>query len=220
MIAAAHTSNAIFQSVGQALHVAFLIMSVDARQDAPMRTALLRMMEAVPNLTPAQADWYDDLRGASSGSIDFSGLSSIEVRAQCALITLSVRSKLPKPEMWALQARFGHIESEGAKDKLRYAFPAERITAIQSLSDWLRPSFQSIKPLALDCIVAKIYASHKKTQISYRALAKSFGENHMVYARALPKIKGHLSEIEKRGMERLAEYFAEQRIIAPENKTV
>jgi hypothetical protein len=219
MITAQHTSNSIFQSIGQALQVAYLVMSVDPRQDAPMRTALLRMMEATKNLTPEQADWYDELRGSVSGTINFSGLTSIEIRAQCALITLSVRSKLPPQEMWAIQARYGQVEHEVASAKKRYAFPAERIAAIQGLSQWLNPLFPRINSLALDCILAKNYANHAKVEISFRDLEKSFGENHMVYARAFPKIKEHLAEVEKQATDRLAKYFVSQGIIPNEIKS-
>lgn len=207
----------IFRDVGQALHVAYLIMSVEAQQDSPFRKALIRVMSDV-TLSEAQNDWLIQLRGESSSTVNFGGLSSNDVRAQCALITLAVRSKLPNTEMWALQAKFGHMETEGAKEKMRIALSMERIVAIQALSRWLVPLFSGINVYAMDCLIAKVYANHQKTTISFRDLAAAFGSNHMTYSRAFPKIKAHLQVLENMGMMRLEPYFIEQGIISAEHQ--
>ena len=39
--------EAVFENVGQAVHVSFLIMAQEAKQDAPLRAALIRAMESV-----------------------------------------------------------------------------------------------------------------------------------------------------------------------------
>lgn len=203
----------IFETVGQALHVAFLIMSVEAQQDSPLRKGLIRIMGDV-TLSESQADWLSQLRGTKSSTVNFGGLSPNDVRAQCAMITLAVRSKLPSTEMWALQAKFGHMETEGNKENMRIALSMERIEAIQSLSRWLAPSFSGINMYAMDCLIAKIYANHKSTAFSFRDLADSFGVGRMTFQRAVPKIKAHLQALENMGMLRLEPYFMEQGIVS------
>lgn len=250
---------AIFNSVGQALHVAFLIMSVEAQQDSPLRKALIRMMNDI-DLSQDQADWFEQLRGSSSGSVNFSELSASDVRAQCALILSAVESKLPKQEMWVIQAKYGQMSGvQGmASDRYRVAqryveqcrhtyesaidaggqgdkelkvldiavaslsrmkagpsigFPEARLTAIKGISDWLAPSFSGVNGFALDCIVAKIYANHVNTAISYRDLEKAFGTSKSTFARVVPAIKERLAKLEMIGVERLRPYFEEQGIV-------
>lgn len=185
-----------------------------------MRAALLSMMEATPRLSAAQADWYDELRGSASGTIDFSGLTSDDIRAQCALIVSAVRSKLPAPEMWAVQARHAATESETVDGRKRFAFSLERINAVQGLSSWLLPSFPRIPALAMDCLVAKVYANHSKTQISYRDLERSFGKTHTTFARAAKEIKQHLRKLELAAVERLTPYFIDTGLVPLPSETV
>lgn len=228
MDAALEANEAVFATAGQAVHVAFLIMAQEAQQDAPLRKALIRIMESVNLSTGNQRNWLEQLRGSPSGSVNFGGLDAYDVRAQCALITLAVRTRLPAPEMWALQAKFGQTDFEDiemgqmprdgqlpvcGKPRRRYAFSAERIAAIKGLSDWMAPSFPRIAPLALDCMIGKIYANHRKLEISFRDLEKSFGGARMTYARAYKMICSHLRKLEQLAINRLSPHFFEQGLI-------
>lgn len=106
--------EAIFGSTGQAVHVAFMVMSQPAMQDAPLRKALIRAMESI-RLDGHQNDWLAQLRGAPSETVNFGGLNGDEVRAQCVMITQAVKH-LPQAEMWTLQAKFGYVEFEDVGD--------------------------------------------------------------------------------------------------------
>lgn len=205
--------DAIFTSAGQAVHVAYMITGQDAPQDAPLRKMLIRMLESAPHTGSEQREWLEQLRGAPSRRVNFAGLSPLEVRAQCALIVLAVRSKLPCTEMWALQARYGHTDMEDEDGERRFAFSAERIAAIKGLSDWLAPSFPAVRPFAVDCMIGKLYANHKKMEISFRELAGNFGGNHMTYARAYEKMRGRLRELEQLALDRLEPYLREQGVV-------
>lgn len=102
--------EAIFTSVGQAVHVAFMVMSQPAMQQAPFRKALIRAMESI-KLEGYQREWLDQLRGAPSDSVNFGGLTGDEVRAQCVMIKQAV-THLPDPERWTLEAKYGYVEYE------------------------------------------------------------------------------------------------------------
>jgi hypothetical protein len=306
--------EAIFENAGQAVHVAFLIMAQEATQDAPLRKAIIRVMESI-KLAPNQRHWLDQLRGVGGGSVNFAGLSGDEIRAQCAMITQAVKTKLPNVEMWVLQAKYGQTDFEdvadeqgdqevaaveqaqadvqAARDKLeqarseltaaadairratgwpggssserrqwdsaresvreleaavvaaeskqqtaqvalsqrgacrmlnngpapkrdgeqprrRFAFSAERIAAIRGLSDWFAPMFPRIKPLALDCMLGRLFANHKKIDISTRDMAEQFGGNYKQYMRASYKMKNHLRILEEKAINRLEPIFREQ----------
>jgi hypothetical protein len=205
--------DAIFTSAGQAVHVAYMITGQAAPQDAPLRKMLIRMLESAPNTGSEQRAWLEQLRGAPSRRVNFAGLSPLEVRAQCALIVHAVKTRLPCMEMWALQARFGHMEMEDEDGNRRFAFSAERIEAIKGLSDWLAPSFPTVNPFAIDCMIGKLYANHQKMEISFRDLAANFGASHMTYKRAYEKLRSRLRELEDLALDRLEPYFREQGVV-------
>jgi hypothetical protein len=310
--------EAIFENAGQAVHVAFLIMGQEATQDAPLRKAIIRVMESV-QLAPNQRHWLDQLRGGGGdGTVNFAGLSGDEIRAQCVMITQAVKTKLPNVEMWVLQAKYGQTDFEdvvddqndadqaaldqaqaevqaarkkleqarlelataaeqvrratgwpggssverrqwdcardgvreleaivvaaeskyqaahvaldqrgacrllgngpqpkrdGVRPRRRFAFSAERIAAIQGLSDWFAPMFPRIKPLAIDCMLGRLYAKNKKIDITLRDLAAQFEGNAMTYMRASHKMKNHLRKLEEMALARLERSFCEQGVV-------
>ncbi|MGZ9027363.1 MAG: hypothetical protein ACXW2U_08835 [Telluria sp.] len=312
MVGGVLEQEAIFDNVGQAVHVAFLVMAQEATQDAPLRKALIRIMESIKLDSSNQQHWLDQLRGERGGTVNFAGLGPGDIRAQCALITQAVKTNLPEVERWVLQAKYGETEFEdvpadaagdaldvavavaaakvhqaqqrmaqarqefwsecnvpslsstlalrpgapsaylAARNRLgevnhalasaesayqlakialdqagasrlidngrrvpaaaarrRWAFSAERIEAIKGLSDWFAPMFPRIKPLALDCMLGRLYANHKKIDISTRDLAAQFGGDHLKYFRASCKMKNHLRILEEKALERLEPIFFE-----------
>ena len=204
--------EAVFENVGQAVHVSFLIMAQEAKQDAPLRAALIRAMESVV-LSGRQRCWLDQLRGASTGSINFGGLDGNEVRAQCALVLQAVKHRLPATEMWVLQAKYGQTDFEDVDGKRRFAFSVERIEAIKGLADWFRPMFPGLNPHAVDCMLGRLFANHKQLDITVRDLAKSFGASHMTYQRASAKMHGHVRELEQKAFSRLAPSFVADGVV-------
>lgn len=205
--------EAVFESVGQAVHVSFLIMAQEAKQDAPLRAALIRAMESVV-LSGRQRCWLDQLRGASTGSINFGGLDGNEVRAQCAMVLQAVKHRLPETEMWVLQAKYGETDFEDVDGKRRFAFSAERIVAIKGLADWFRPMFPALNAMAIDCMLGRLFANHKQLDITVRDLAASFGGNHMAYQRATKRIQGHVRALEEIAYSRLELSFVGQGLVS------
>jgi hypothetical protein len=217
----------VFESAGQAVHVAFIVLAQEAQQDAPLRKALIRAMESI-QLSAEQQDWLNELRGTRSGTIDFGGMDSTQIRAQCALVEHAVRTKLPKTEMWVLQAKHGQTDFEDIEDgqcpalhppRRRFAFSLERINAIKGLSEWFKPMFPRMSGLALDCLLGRMFANHKKLEISARDLAATFGGNHTYYLRATKKIKTHIHALETLAYERLDEYFTRQGLVGIPHKS-
>jgi hypothetical protein len=201
--------EAIFRDTRQALHVAYLIMSTDPRAKNVFRTALIQIMEMQPSLTKRQQAWLEQLIGdVSESTVNFAGLNGDDVRAQCAEVASAVNSKLADVERWAVIARFGQMGDErlptGVK---RFFFLRDRTEAIQNLSGWLAPSFDDISVMALDCMLARLYANHAKVDISFRDLAKAFGANHMTYKRAFDKVSIRMREVENRAIDQLTPYF-------------
>lgn len=204
--------EAVFENVGQAVHVSFLIMAQEAKQDAPLRAALIKAMESV-QLNGRQRCWLEQLRGTASGTINFGGLDGNEVRAQCAMVLQAVKHRLPKTEMWVLQAKYGQTDFEDVDGHRRFAFSVERIEAIKGLADWFRPMFPGLNPHAIDCMLGRLFANHKQLDITVRDLAKSFGASHMTYQRASIKMHGHVRELEQMAYSRLGPSFVADGVV-------
>ncbi|KAF1042391.1 MAG: hypothetical protein GAK35_02764 [Herbaspirillum frisingense] len=214
--------GAIFRNVEHALHTAFLVIANEPRQGCVTRSMLLQMMAThqevdarLPALTPAQAEWFIALKGSPSGTIDFSGLTDDEVRAQCALIVSAVKSKLPEAEMNVVLARYGATDYEDVDGRRRYAFSRERGDAIRALADWMRPMVANVPSMAVDVLLARQFANHVKTKISVRDLAASFGCSKSTFHRASGVVRDHVRQLEALARERLYPYFVEQGVIPP-----
>ncbi|USE78920.1 hypothetical protein NDR89_19995 [Cupriavidus gilardii] len=204
--------NAVFADTRQALYVAHMVMALPPRQGSPFRTSLIRMLEGAPRLSATQSDWLEQLRGQPGDStVNFSGLTSDEVRGQCAMVVSTVDSKLPAPERAVIRARFVPAEYEemvrGDKYSRRFFYSRERVEAIGYLGDWLAPTVTAVSRDALDFLVAKVFANHQKLVISYRHLADQFGGNHMTYARAFATVRDRMRELEAVAVDRLTPYF-------------
>jgi hypothetical protein len=106
----------------------------------------------------------------------------------------------------------GRANTAGAATRRRFVFSAERIAAIDGLAQWFEPMFPRIKPLAITCILGRMFANHKKIDISARDLAASFGGNHTTYLRASMKMKNHVRQLEESAIERLGPLFVDHGI--------
>lgn len=206
-------SGAVFSDVSQAVHVAYVVMAQGASHGAPLRKALLRVMEEVRLDSEQQRHWLDQLRGERSSTVNFEGLSQLDIRAQCSMVAQAVRTKLPDAEKWVLQAKYGHTDYEDEQGVRRFAFSAERIAAIYGLSQWFAPLLPKIPVLALDCMLGRMFANHIRIDITSRALAEQFGGNHTQYVRASATLKQHVRTLETQALKRLAPYFQKHGLI-------
>lgn len=213
--------EAVFMDTRQALSMAYMVAALEPRQPAPFRKALIQAMECQDHLTGAQEAWLNQLRGAPGEStVNFSGLNSDEVRAQCSAVISAVNSKLPAPEQWAVRARFIPVEFEDVREGeargKRFFYSRERVESIQHLSRWLPAGMCTVTGLARDMLTARVYADGEKLAISFRDMATAFGGNHMTYARAYPKVRAQLVELERVAIGRLAPYFERTGLVEPE----
>lgn len=117
--------TAIFANTQQALHVSFLVMSQPVREKNGLRLALIQIIESIGILNRRQAAFLQYLYGEKSGSVNFDGLSPLEVRGQCAMITACVLHQLPLAERHAIWIRFGR----GVERKTGVIWMAKKLRA-------------------------------------------------------------------------------------------
>lgn len=113
------TDEPIFTSVGQALHVSFLMAILPPTQRVSTQVLIDSIREQLGKT---------EARIAST--INLGGMSPLEFRGQCAMITAAAHHHLAAPEYAAVRARFGHqrTKAEGVQDLAEYVQPASGVT--------------------------------------------------------------------------------------------
>lgn len=194
--------NAIFQSTEQALHVSFLILSVPAMGENKFRQFLIQVLEQTPTLNKRQQTWLEQLKGERSGTVDFGGLTQMEVRGQCAMITAAVRDRLPSTESASLLARFG-VGEDQQRGVMRLALHGRRSCGL------------GLKPCAK--LTARHYLPRRRRdELSLRDLADEFKITKDAMQRAALWMKKHYSALEVLGIARLDPKFKAQGVVETE----
>jgi hypothetical protein len=193
----------IFRSTSQALHFAYIIQAYEVSAESVMAKAVRRLMK--------ESGVWDT---GEPSSIDFDGLSSLEVRAQCAMIRAAVRDHLPGPERWAIQARYGINEIVTKDGNKKAVFSRERYDAILNLSKWLAPSFKNFSLFAVDLLIARA-VDRRVCNTTPREMAERFGISRDTFIRALHDTKKRLYVLEGAGIDRLTPIFAADGLVEP-----
>lgn len=194
-------TDAIFQTTGQALATSFLIVASPVRQDGILRAALMRMIEALENPTPAQLQHLADLRGARSDSIDFGGLTSDEIRAQCAMVVQSVTDHLPAPERAAVIGAYTRR-------------PMEKVEVTRYLSEYLKPGFDVVsgQRFMLDYCVLRCLPTNDDTKA--RKLAPEiFGVTPRTLAGYVRELRKRINQLRSMGESRLEPIFIRHGVV-------
>lgn len=110
-------SKPVFQDAGHALHVSYLVHSMPACTVSPTAIVIDQLVK--------QNHVWDGLPEPQSSRVDFSGLSPLEVRAQCAQVISMVNHLPHEAERWACHAVYGHqsIKADGVRGMARYVSP-------------------------------------------------------------------------------------------------
>lgn len=193
--------SAIFMSVPRALHFAYLIQAYPNAPESSMARILRWPIE--------ECDVWEPRRVRS---VDFTGLNGFEIRAECANIRAHVVRVLPPLECAVVHARYGltdYVDEDGGR---RFFFDRERVAAIQYLSGtWAVPQCEHVPLAVLDLLIARHFADKRRTPITLRAVAESFGKSHTHYRRIANRLESQLILIENRALDGLGEVFkAEQ----------
>ncbi|WP_194720808.1 hypothetical protein [Noviherbaspirillum malthae] len=192
----------IFTSTGQALAVAFLVMAHEPRQGSPFRKAILQIMESLETMTKSQQAWFDQLQGVRSASstINFGGLTSDEIRAQCSMITQTVYDHLPDPERFAVLARF--------------AYQVEKAQGVAGLAEYVRPSIRITDQIAIRALVyGHTTPKQREKGLSYTEISRERGIPVITLRRTAAVIAKTTRLLEDMAIERLTPMFARDGVV-------
>lgn len=181
----------IFTSVEQALHVAFLIEILPASQKSQMQVILERMME--------DAGLTED---REVGTVNFAGLSSMEVRAQCAMIRGAVVHRLPAPEAQAVHARYAHQKAKAE--------------GVRGVRDYCRPRITTQGDAPTLAIAWNVYASIKQRDgISVRKIAAEYSLAPSTVGRDVQRVRETGQMLLNQATQRLEPQFSESGLVWP-----
>ena len=179
----------IFQSIEQAIHVAFLMDILPVTQKSPMQVVIDKMKEDAGILQEREG-----------GSINFGGMTALEIRAQCAMIRASVQDHLPSPERDAIWARYG--------------YQLCKARGVRGVRDYAKPQLSISGDEATLALTWSIYcASHQRKDFSLQKLADEYGFSKTNAHRNVKKIKEVGMFLRNRGIGRLEGLFAGKGVV-------
>lgn len=192
----------IFKSAGQAVHFSFLLEALEASSESLMAKMIRQHLMAM------------GLWKTEKSTVDLSGLSSLEIRAQAAMIRSACRSKLTEPEFWTILSRYGvvNIKRDENGQKM-YWVSEEKARALQSLADWLAPSHGGLPVDALRLLVLRSTSSMEQLRPTFRAISENCGGNKDTLCRHAKKISLRLRELENLAFDRLIPIFRRDGVI-------
>lgn len=180
----------VFQSVEQALHFSFLMDVLPATTKSTMQVMIQRRAEEM-GLAPK----------GERGSINFSGLTALEVRGQCAMVRGAVAHHLPAPEQAAVHARYGHqvAKAEGVRGMRDYCLPRLRV--------------RGDGPTLAVCW--KVYGSLlQRESLSLRRMEEEFGTPKTTISRDVAEVARAGRALEGMAVDRLRPLFEADGLVA------
>ncbi|MDI4633307.1 hypothetical protein J7U46_09635 [Pelomonas sp. V22] len=178
------TTAPIFQSVGQALHFSYLLEALPATQKGSTQMLIESIRQQLGKL-----------EARVSSSVNFEGLSPLELRGQCAMVRGAALNHLTSIEHDAVRARYGHrmTKAAGVRGVASYV---QAMTTLHNDSAMLAVAWWNY---------------HKPTRIADRYTLKDVARE---YSCDLKAINGAIAvlrkaseSLERRAHERLGELF-------------
>lgn len=195
-------NNPIFQSVHQALSFSYLIQAHESSPESIMSVAIRRQLQEM-------GKWSDGPK-----TIHFDGLSPLEIRAQAAMVRLSVETLLPTTEANTIKARFGLsipvIYPDGTRT-LR--FTPERSEAVKKLARWLAPATPGVSPSAIAFLVARHVGESKAVRPPLQMIAEQYKASTATLHRAGKKISERMKALEDSAIGRLEPVFSREGLV-------
>lgn len=177
--------TAVFTSTRQALHVSFVLEVMPATARSQMQRLIEQMMR--------QAGISEELE-RHERTVDFRGLSPLEVRGQCAMIVGAVQDHLPQPEQGAVWTRYG--------------MRRRQVRGVEVLAEYIDPMLTiHHRDARIAMIWGKFGREINREVFSQRKIATEFGLHANTVARDQQKIVTVQRALEGKALTRLDELF-------------
>jgi hypothetical protein len=185
-------TNAIFRSVSQALHVSFLMATLPVTQKSNTQALVERLMEDAGVRKEVHRD----------GTLNFAGLSPMEVRGQCAMVRGAVDHHCQPLERAAIHAWFMPTVTAAKND------------AILALREHCAPTFtiEGSSPRAV--VLWHIHSQGRARDVcTERAIASEFVLSQSTVHRNIVAVSKVCTLLRRRGMDALEGMFLRDGVI-------
>jgi hypothetical protein len=194
--------NGLFASVPCALYIAYKMPAYEASPESTCLKILRRHIK--------EHDVWGHFRFMPKLCF-FDGLTNEEIHGQCAMICEKVIECLPENEAATVRARYGLTDFEDIDGVRRYAFSADRLDAIKSLSSYFGVIYDTLTEAERDLLIARVFANDKTTTpITLRGIAAACGRSHVHYHHYYHAIDDRIYQFEVRALDILTPLFAER----------
>lgn len=198
--------NPIFKSTSQAIHFSYLIEAYEIGSESTTGKMMRKHLEEMGLATGEREE----------STIDFGGLSALEIRGQAAMIRSSVSTNLKGAEGWAIKAKFGTTKTiERSGSPKSYVFAVERIDAMRKLANYLTPMFmqQSVSEQSILWLVARACGEVEAVRPTFRDIEElGFGSKSQL-CRVYPQLKKMITGLETRAIDQLTPLFKREGIV-------
>lgn len=183
----------IFRSVGQALWFSYMIEQHEMSQPSPTQTV-------IKDLLKRSGEWLDAPTPAER-TVNFSGLTPMEVRGTCAMVRGMVKDHLTEPERFAVEAR--------------YAYQRARAVAVRGLRDY----FEALcKTSSRDALLALTWAAYMPSKRkgdgwSLDSISREYGTAKSVLHRDQKLIRERAGKLEAMALDRLFPLFTKDGLV-------
>jgi len=193
-------NNAVFRSVSQALHVSFLMATLPVTQRGNTQALVERLMEDAGVRKDVQRD----------GTLNFAGLSPMEVRGQCAMVRGAVDHHCQPIERAAIHAWFIPTrETSGSRGQ-----DPLKVAAIVALSEHCAGHFTVEGETARKMIVGQQHWQGAARDIcTERAIATMFALSQSTVHRNIVAVSKVCTLLRRRGMDALEPMFTRDGLI-------
>jgi hypothetical protein len=172
----------IFTSVGQALHVSWLMEILPVTQKVSTQVLIETIREQLGKV---------EARVAST--INIGGLSPLEFRGQCAMVRGVCQHHLSKPEFEAV--------------RLRYGWQRSQAEGVQGMSEYLGPLMRLEHALAERALLWSMFHRGNRSGLSLRDIERETGIGRDRLHRASATVKQSMEALERRAYARLQVIF-------------
>jgi hypothetical protein len=177
--------TAVFASTRQALHVSFLLEVMPATAKSQMQRVIEQLME--------QAGISAELE-RHERTIDFRGLTALEVRGQCAMVCGAVQSHLALPEQGSVWTKYG--------------MRRRQVRGVEILADYIAPMLVVGNKDAHQAMIwGKFGREINREVFSIRKIATEIGVPHATVQRDQQRVVTVQRALEGKALERLDTLF-------------